>query len=809
MKFSSLVKSFRALGFVILTLAPAVLAGEVLGGLARGTLPFITIFPAVVLAGAFGGTVAGVLTAVLGLVAVDFLWFEPRYAFFPVQSIDLLNALFYLIAVGFILWATRSLRAERDRAGSYFHIAGTILVLVGRDGSINEINRKGLSILGYDRREDLLGKDWFQICYTDEDRSSAWAAFKEIVTSRRSGSRETIAWTFVVSTNAMGEAVSVLASGEDVTDQREAYAALARSEAQLRAVLLQLPAAVAIIENPDGAVVVRSDRSSEILGHPSYNARSVGDLAAYGGIDQNGVPVPPTAYPIARALLSGEVVTAELMRYRRPDNRVVDLEIYATPVRGSSDEILGAVGMAFDVSNRVRAEAELRASEARFRMLAEAVPGLLFAADAQGINTYINQKLRDFVGSEDPIPTLRPFIHLSDRRRMTTAWRSSLRNGAAYDIEFRLRRQDGEYRWVLCRAVPVRNATGAIEQWLGVAVDIEQQKRVEIALRLSGNRLKIALEAGELGTWEADLAGNKVMWDARLAVMLGLPERPVEMQPRALTRYIHRADLRRFTTEFETATTEGDRWTCEFRGKTKTGQIRWFVTSGSVLRADRRIIGVVRDVTDRRQREDELRNAVEARGMLIREADHRIKNSLQMVTSLLTIQHRQLTDANAAAAILDAVARVNAISEVHLALQKSGDLQHVDFGAMLQELCSSLAILRNDTPIQCVLAGDLEIDADKAIPLALVVSELLTNALRHAYPIGADGKITVTAINGDTELNVTVEDQGSGLPAPENRSEGLGSKLVRSLIQQLGATIAISSEPGAGTKISITLPRDA
>jgi PAS domain S-box-containing protein len=249
MKFSSLVKSFRALGFVILTLAPAVLAGEVLGGLARGTLPFITIFPAVVLAGAFGGTVAGVLTAVLGLVAVDFLWFEPRYAFFPVQSIDLLNALFYLIAVGFILWATRSLRAERDRAGSYFHIAGTILVLVGRDGSINEINRKGLSILGYDRREDLLGKDWFQICYTDEDRSSAWAAFKEIVTSRRSGSRETIAWTFVVSTNAMGEAVSVLASGEDVTDQREAYAALARSEAQLRAVLLQLPAAVAIIEN--------------------------------------------------------------------------------------------------------------------------------------------------------------------------------------------------------------------------------------------------------------------------------------------------------------------------------------------------------------------------------------------------------------------------------------------------------------------------------------------------------------------------------------------------------------------------------
>ena len=148
---------------------------------------------------------------------------------------------------------------------------------------------------------------------------------------------------------------------------------------------------------------------------------------------------------------------------------------------------------------------------------------------------------------------------------------------------------------------------------------------------------------------------------------------------------------------------------------------------------------------------------------LIREADHRIKNSLQLVVSLLSLQRSKLTDAEASAALDSAIGRVRAVSEAHRALHQSRDLTTVAFDQMLQDLCHHTGELSPAIAIDCRAEENLEIDAERAIPLGLIVSELLTNAARHAYPDGASGKIEASARRTPTGLEVTVTDRGVGV----------------------------------------------
>jgi PAS domain S-box-containing protein len=461
----------------------------------------------------------------------------------------------------------------------------------------------------------------------------------------------------------------------------------AEAEARLAEVFRQLPGAASILSGPQGRVFLSSAASEDILGHSIRIRRSADDMEQYGGIHADGRPYRADEYPIVRALRAGEVVRGELLRYRRPD-RTIELEVHAGPVRGADGRILGSVGMAFDVTERVAAERRLRESEAAFRALSE--------------------------------------------------------------------------------------------------------------------RLSAALDVGELGLWEIDLATRVTIWDARLAAMLGLPPVRVELSPEAGRPFFATEDQARALADFERALETGEPYASEFRARTADGQTRWLMMRGLISKAAGRGFGVARDVTEQRLREDELRAAVQAREWLLREADHRIKNSLQLVIAMLSLARGRLSDPHAAAALTDAIARVHAVADAHLALQGSGDLRTIDVAAMIADLCPRLATLNPDVALQCVADGPINLAADKAIPLGLMVNEVLTNALRHAYAPGASGRISVAVDRRDTGLEVTIADDGRGMPS-EGARRGLGSRVVASLAAQIGAVETRRSAPGEGTSVMFRL----
>jgi PAS domain S-box-containing protein len=481
------------------------------------------------------------------------------------------------------------------------------------------------------------------------------------------------------------------------------------------------------------------------------------------------------------------------------------------------------VGALIDITDKARAEAAARAhmealheSDAKFRALAEAIPGMLFLSDLAGRNTYTNRYFSEFTGLsfQDLLGDgWTRVVHPDDLSSAAARWNDMvLARGPLYEIEYRLRAGDGSYHWFLCRGEPVRDAGGEITAWCGVALEIEDRKTAEAALADSAERLRLVIAAGGVGTFEVELDSRVRHWDERMAAIFGLAPQAADIPAARVEDFCHPEDWPRVAAQFEQAVLTGRLGESEFRIITSGGEVRWVVSSGVILRQGdgqpggerRRLIGAVRDITGQRLREDALRKALAAREVVVREADHRIKNSLQLIVSMLSMQRRRLTDQDASDALGVALARVEAVAQMHLGLQHSEDLKTLDLSIALRGLCAGLGHLNPAVALQCTVPPSLMMDAERAIPLSLIVSELLTNTLRHAYPSGGGVVAVVAALSGET-LEVTVSDAGAGYePGDES---GLGSRLIRSMAGQIGADVTTHAAPGAGVTsvISLTL----
>jgi PAS domain S-box-containing protein len=477
----------------------------------------------------------------------------------------------------------------------------------------------------------------------------------------------------------------------EADELRQAQAALRASEERLRAVLLQVPAAVFIVEAPDGRLTLKSRLVDEVLGNPSSDLALARSTLQGWAIHADGSPYALSEYPSRRALHGGETVRAEPMLYARGDGRMIDLEMYAGPVRDAAGEIVAAVAVALDVTERKHAAQRLRESEAR---------------------------------------------------------------------------------------------------------------------------LRVALDAGGLGTWEVDPLTNTNYLDRSLAVMLGLPPEPVALDRTVSAGFIHPDDRERVAEAFARVMADGEQYVSEFRARRMDGSTRWLIAHGRIIRAPDgrpvRAVGVIRDVTERRAREDRLREAAEARELLLREADHRIKNSLQLVGSLLGLQRSRLSDPDAVAALDGAITRVMAISEAHRALHQSADLRHIALDEMLRDLCAHVGTLNPALTFLCDCPAGLELDTERAIPLGLVVSELLTNAAKHAYPsdgISGGGEVRTAVGLAEGGFEIVVSDSGVGMGASASSRARLGSTIVRALVGQIGATMEVMSAPGQGTRTWLRFAR--
>ena len=202
------------------------------------------------------------------------------------------------------------------------------------------------------------------------------------------------------------------------------------------------------------------------------------------------------------------------------------------------------------------------------------------------------------------------------------------------------------------------------------------------------------------------------------------------------------------------------------------------------------------DLSERNSYEEQLKLLVQEKEMLAREIDHRVKNSLAIVGSLLSMQRSATKSDETRAALTEAVNRVVAVSRVHERLHKSHHVGIIAFAEYLETLCRDISSSLGRPDVALEFAADaVELPAEQAMSLALIANELVTNGFKHGCAAGAK-RITVTLAREAEKLLLTVADDGAGLsPDAATKSGGLGFKVIKTLSKQLRAALTV---PNAG-----------
>ena len=217
--------------------------------------------------------------------------------------------------------------------------------------------------------------------------------------------------------------------------------------------------------------------------------------------------------------------------------------------------------------------------------------------------------------------------------------------------------------------------------------------------------------------------------------------------------------------------------------------------------------GLLGIAIERQHADAELQGALEHQAMLTREMSHRVKNSLASVVGLLRLQARNSPSEDVQNALKDAASRITTIAQVHDHLWRSDRIGFVDISDFAGVLCRKLQETAPGHRIRCTF-GRLMISADKAIPLGLLINELVTNAAKHAYP-GGSGAIQVSGERRGADLHVVVSDEGIGLPKDfdiDQPRSSLGFKVIKSLLTQLEGRITVNPDCPGGTVIELDVP---
>ena len=200
----------------------------------------------------------------------------------------------------------------------------------------------------------------------------------------------------------------------------------------------------------------------------------------------------------------------------------------------------------------------------------------------------------------------------------------------------------------------------------------------------------------------------------------------------------------------------------------------------------------------------DLQRALQQKTALLHEVDHRVKNNLQLMSSLLQLQARRASDPAVRAALQGALERVEAIATVHRRLFQNDDIDRFDVAAFLEDLVTDALGASGRRDIRAELDLErIDVPAARAAPLALLVNELLRNAIRHAFPDGRPGVIRVSIRREGEHFRIEIADNGVGL-AKDGAPSGFGQTIVGLLREQLRAEcVTTTAEPGVRTLIRL------
>jgi len=558
--------------------------------------------------------------------------------------------------------------------------------------------------------------------------------------------------------------------------------------------------------------------------------------------------VPKLAATSAHALQTGVPIDVEV-RHRRADGHWRYLLVRRVIERSAAGEPLGFIGVSLDVTAQVEQSRRAEQLAQRLETAAAAARVGIWTTVVGTHNTEWNAQmyeLFDMVGQPQP-PTLgdwmRRCVHPDDVDRVARVTREFLRGASTdnYELEFRIRTQAGQTRWMVLRAD--RHPSGEPTRIFGIAMDVTDRHAARTALQTANERAALIARHAGIGTWETDESGGPALWDEQMFRLRGLEPRRASLDREERLALVHPDDHAHVLDSTPVLHASPHTTAYEFRVRWPDGQYRWlasrsaplFDAAGQMVRR----VGVNWDITDHKNAEAARQQAQlaeresRAKSRFLARMSHELRTPLNAVlgfTQLLQLEARQHPDADR----LGKLEHIHAAGEHLLELINDAlDLSSLEAGTLKldpQPIALALAVGRALPLIEkSAAARRITIHTGRLDGTALadstrlhqVLLNLLSNAIKYNR---VGGEIGIESMVEPGRTRLRVRDTGRGMTSeqlahlfePFNRlgaqhepieGSGIGMTIARALVEGMGGRIEVRSEAGRGTAFDVTLPR--
>lgn len=694
------------------------------------------------------------------------------------------------------------LESSEEKFRSVIESAREAIITINKKGCILSWNKGAENIFGY-KEDEVLGKEVTLIMPShsiENFRNNFIENFNKSIKhqERMNGIRKD-----------KTEFIMDLSGSSWESDGEKYYTAI------IRDITLQEQAAetsrllASIVENSSDAII-STDLKGNVL---SWN-QAAEEIYGYKNDEMIGKPISRLYAPSANGkslierVKDGELIKNFETKRKHANGSIIDVSLSISPLKDNDKKIYGLSIIARDITQEKAIEKALRDSEAHLKLLTNNMADVISQIDSEGKFIYASPSIKSVLGY-DPKDVmgknLWDLLHPEDIEKVRSCIKKAIDECESQSARYRFKDKDGRYIWVETKGSPLFDDEKSFLGLVCSTRDISLQKKAEDALAESERKYRSLIESARDPILTLDKSGVFEMINTA-GVKLSHHNRE-EIIGKSISE-IFPEKYEQFKQILDDVISKGEGRDLELSLPHDDNEIWLSLSIQPLIDSEgsiNRVQVIAKDITEIKKIQSALEDTLEEKDILMKEIYHRVKNNLMVISSLLNLQSRYIQDEEAKEIFRESQSRAHSMAIIHERLYRSSDMKHLNFGEYINTLASDLYHTYVDSSrIKLELdVEDLKMDINTAIPLGLIVNELISNSMKHGFPNKREGKIKITFLKKDDHYLLEVKDDGIGFPEELDfrKTPSLGLQLVNSLTQQIDGDIELIKSPGTTFRI--------